>query len=77
MSGNDNLSRSKTMIKCEVDQNRMGHLTVTFPDGRNLYIQGEADIIAFVSNCGGNIEDPEDIIECFDDYYDVSELPEN
>jgi len=46
------------MIKCEVNQNKMGHLTVTFTDGKDLYIQGEADIIAFVSNCGGDIENP-------------------
>ena len=68
------------MIKCEVDQNKMGHLTVTFPGTfptKDLYIQGEADIIAFVSNCGGDIENPEDITECLDDYYDVAELPEN
>jgi hypothetical protein len=64
------------MITCTVEQNRMGHLTVTFTDGKDLYIQGEADIIAFVSNCGGNIEDPEDITQCPDDYYDVANFPE-
>jgi hypothetical protein len=65
------------MIKCEVEQNRMGHLIVTFPGTyptKDMYIQAEADIEAFVDGCGGDIDNPEDITECDEGYYDFAEI---
>ena len=40
------------MIKCEVYQNRMGHLTVTFSDGKSFYLQSDYDRAAFAVDCG-------------------------
>jgi hypothetical protein len=47
------------MITCKVIENRMGHLTVTFPNGKSLYLQTDYDRAAFGVNCGA-IKAPED-----------------
>jgi hypothetical protein len=39
------------MINCEVSENRMGHLTVSF-NGKSLYLQTDYDRAAFVVACG-------------------------
>ena len=40
------------MISCNVLENRMGYLTVTFPSGKTLYLQSDYDRAAFGVNCG-------------------------
>ena len=40
------------MVKCTVEQNRMGHLTVTFENGKSLYLQSDYDVASFGVNCG-------------------------
>ena len=31
------------MIKCTIEENSMGHLTVSFENGKSIYLQGESD----------------------------------
>jgi hypothetical protein len=40
------------MISCAVVENRMGHLTVNFDDGKSLYLQTDYDRAAFGFSCG-------------------------
>ena len=40
------------MISCRVVENRLGHLTVTFPNGKSLYLQTDYDRAAFGVACG-------------------------
>lgn len=40
------------MISCTVEENKMGHLIVTFPSGKTLYLQVDYDIAAFAVACG-------------------------
>ena len=40
------------MIKCTVEENRMGHLTISFENGKSIYLQSDIDIANFVVNCG-------------------------
>lgn len=40
------------MISCAVVENRMGHLTVTFPSVKNMFLQSDYDRAAFGVSCG-------------------------
>ena len=40
------------MISCTVEENRMGHLTVSFDNGKSLYIQTDYGRAAFGVSCG-------------------------
>jgi len=40
------------MIKCSVEENNMGHLTVTFENGKSIYLQSDYDRAAFAVQCG-------------------------
>lgn len=40
------------MISCKVVENRMGHLTVSFDNGKSLYLQTDYDRAAFGVACG-------------------------
>ena len=40
------------MISCKVSGNRIGHLTVTFDNGKSLYLQTDYDRAAFGIACG-------------------------
>jgi hypothetical protein len=75
-----------SLIRCTVRADRIGNLTVTFPDhpGRSLFMQFDHEQMAFASACGlvGPEEegypgwtdcDPEDITECPDDYLAVAD----
>lgn len=39
-------------MKCNVSQNKMGHLTVSFDDGKTFYLQSDYDIAQFAVDCG-------------------------
>lgn len=45
-------------MKCLVEEDRMGHLTVTFADTTSIYLQSEYEIAQFGVTCG-IIEAPE------------------
>ena len=40
------------MVNCTVVENKMGHITVTFPSGKSLYLQADDDIAAFAVASG-------------------------
>ena len=40
------------MVKCTVDENKMGHLTVVFSDNKSIYLQSDYDRSAFLVACG-------------------------
>jgi hypothetical protein len=46
-------------IKCEVEQDRTGHLTVTFEDGKDIYLQSDYEIAQFAVDCG-EVQTPDD-----------------
>ena len=43
---------TKDMINCTVEENRMGHLTVTFENGKSIYLQEEQRRAEFGVSCG-------------------------
>ncbi len=47
------------MIKCTVEENRMGHLTVSFDNGKSIYLQDDVDRASFAVQ-HGLVEAPED-----------------
>lgn len=40
------------MIKCIVEENKMGHLTVTFENGKSIYLQSDYERAQFGVVCG-------------------------
>ena len=40
------------MIKCTAEENSMGHLTVTFENGKSIYLQGDSDRAQFAVQHG-------------------------
>ena len=40
------------MIKCTVEEDSMGHLTVSFENGKSIYLQGDVDRANFIVQCG-------------------------
>lgn len=59
---------------CRIEVNRMGHITITFPDGRDIYLQHDMDIASLIQDMG--VEDVDDLngaTECPDYYVDLAE----
>ena len=40
------------MARCTVIENKIGHLTISFSDGTDFYLQTDYDIATFAFNCG-------------------------
>lgn len=40
------------MIKCTVEENSMGHLTVSFENGQSIYLQSDTDRANFIVQAG-------------------------
>ena len=78
---NDNDPLNPGMVRCEVEEDRFGSITVTIPGHKGeLFFQSDWDQAGFASNCGLMEEsdpllladvDLEDITQCPDDYIEV------